>query len=95
MKGVKNMLKCNLKQIERISKNGTSYNITCIELMCDCGVSLVIEDFKVKIPFSVNNLNVNIELVNNRYVIKEVNYTIGWAYNLGVSLLLNHSCNKI
>lgn len=82
---------CDLEKIRRVSKNGTNYEVTMITIKCDCGVSMVIEDFKVSIPFYVSNMEITIEKdANNRYFIPQLNYTIGWAYSMGISLLLAH-----
>ena len=82
---------CDLKKSKRVSKNGTNYEVTIITIKCDCGVSMIIEDFKVNIPFDVSDMEITIiKDTNNRYVIPQLNYTIGWAYSMGVSLLLAH-----
>ena len=88
-----NCFLCDLRKDVRVSQKGTEYSVTEIVVKCPhCDVSMLIEDFKVSIPFEVNNLQIHINKDNNgRYVINELNYTIGWVYSMGIALLLTHN----
>lgn len=92
-------IKCDLKTVERISKKGSSYTLTCIKLYCDkCGVYVDIEDFSSPLPVGLTYLGQDVTLDkkvvgNGEYLmIKELDYSIPYKYKMAVNLLACHKC---
>lgn len=87
-------VKVSIKSVERVSvKTNNSYNVCVIDVDCpNCGVGVVIEDFKTSVPFNVEDLECTLEKQDNRWVIVELGYSIPWQYTLGIGLLVAHKC---
>lgn len=84
----------SVNTIERVSvKTNNIYKVCVIDIDCPvCGVGVSVEDFKVSVPFNVNQMECTLKKQENRWVIVELGYNIPWQYNLGIGLLVAHNC---
>ena len=76
----------NKKEVSK--KTGSDYNICVIELSNKIG-EVQILDFGNEVPYSIDLDNVSVEKTEKGYyMIKELDYSIPYKYNLAINLLL-------
>lgn len=81
-------------ELRNSTKSFNQYNVCIIDLVSEVvedGEPLIItiEDFKTKVPFEVKDMEIHIgKDMAGRFVINELNYSIPYTYNMGLSLLL-------
>lgn len=79
----------NILMCEQVSKKTNQlYCFSRIELVeKELNATIIIDDYKCTIPFSISNLEVNVKCLEGKYYIEELNYYVPFQYNMAFSLI--------